>query len=326
MDNYLLGILYTIIFNVINVSIAVIVKKLNMNLIPISFLYTLCMFVPSMLYLWFDYKKHPNKYKKRPDKNNKKLPDNPLLLGFNTELMKISAGDIFRFISKIIAFKILPISIAIPISFSWTFFGLYLDSVYNGEVITKVDYVSMIIAMIGLMIINLKEYILLFKGKATKIPVFTYTSIVLLLLFSSFVRGYTTSALKEYTSTLSTVESIYAESTLSFILMSLVFIVYLLTPTHVIKRFGLDKTPIDIKTLLIYIAYFLVSGYLVSDLSYEALKILPEYMVIALSNLGPILGIIMGWMLFKEPLTKYKIGGGSLIVIATFFMTYKHIK
>ena len=106
------------------------------------------------------------------------------------------------------------------------------------------------------MIINLKEYVLLFKGKATKIPVFTYTSIVLLLLFSSFVRGYTTSALKEYTSTLSTVESIYAESTLSFILMSLVFIVYLLTPTHVIKRFKLDKTPIDIKTLLIYIAYF----------------------------------------------------------------------
>ena len=253
------------------------------------------------------YKNNPLYFAKKRKDNPYDFNDNPIKNVFHPEIAKVSILDIIRYSFKIIGISLLPLSIALPMAFIWTLFALYFSHVINKIDISMQTYIGIGLALLGVLIINGREFIRTFLGEKTKIPIGTYMIGLVLILISAILRGYIITKLKDYSNYMTPMEDVFNESAVSSIILVVIYIFYL----------NMAESLPTLREYMIYIIYFLFIGTGGIYLASVALTYLKEFEVVAMSSLSIIFSILLGYFILGEPVTIYKIIGGALIIFGT---------
>ena len=326
MNNELIGYVIVFIQLLLSQLKPIFFKGVNYNLINTLTIACICYFLFSLIYVLYKYSRDHAyfnlKSSSKDISNNLKLTSNVIENLLNPKIFSISFLSLICFITKYVGIIFLPITIAIPLGSLYIIPVLYFSHIIDGEKITMSDYLASLLAIIGIIIINLDK--ITHDKQSTQSTIKynnnTYIFGIIITLISLIISGYTAVLGKNISEFVNSGEQMLLNSYVGM-LMTFVWLIYYFYNSKSFKLiFGANKilpTTSELKkALFFFLIIFNISALLGFD-SYNYLSILD---INSFSNIGLIISFIYAKLFFNEAITMYKIIGTIIILYSVLVM------
>ena len=256
----------------------------------------LSMYVGSILYMYYNLKE------------DEKITDK-VKLTLTRENVIHSLVSEARFILKQYAVISLPLSISIPMNNLWMVSSTYFGKTINNEIPTVNQLISIGIIIFGSIILNLNK---IFEPSSKKFDKSSYIKGITALLLSTTLGGYIYSVFKNITTkTQDPGLTMGIESGGSLILATLYLIYDRLTSKTI------NIPPFKTLLLMFFSLTFLFNIDIL--LKFIGMARITQMETVFLSQIGSLIPIIVGLLVYKEKLDLNKILGFFVISFGTLF-------
>lgn len=213
------------------------------------------------------------------------------------------------------SFKIIPVSISIPIFMCYPLVFVIFNRIINKVMFNDLQLVSFFITLIGVVIV-------IFKNKNNNSRIMKYIPLLFLsIIFYSLGYTYLKNFInkkKEYIKDISNFEYINIEllicGYISFLFLFVISIIYYaLIKTNYIKKN--NESNINFKIILFLLFIYIILSYIQNILSMYGFNKVPfsDYSII--TNVQIIWGLIVGYFIMNEKITIKEIIGCIVIII-----------
>lgn len=310
MNIYYIFILISIILSVV---LKTIIKSIKLNILYIPFVSSLAVFIFISSVVYYNYKNNPKKFIVK--KNKFKFGDNPFKNIFNKYSFLLGGISITCYYLYLIALKKLPLNFIIPFSMLWLLFAMGFNKLFRKRPITSHKIIGIIMILFGIFIMQFK---ILFSNFKLKI---SYLYPILLLIIVQILKGGYIIFNKEVIDVVSPNQIILLSSTTCLILATFVLLIYKINPMNFWK---LEKVSF-IKCVSLFI-YSIILINIIKELKFISFNKVNVNTFNILSALQIIFAVIFGYFVFNEPITKYTIIGGIILIYGIYYSKDHHKK
>lgn len=296
---YKLLVLIYVFFSVIG---SIFYKTIKVDAIHISIICILGLVIPIIIYIYIDYKNNPLKYK--VEKNKLGYGDNPFKNILNKYTFILAILATLTYIPFLYCLNILPINFIIPFGLLWLVFSLIFNKLIRNVAITKDKLISIGIVLFGILIMQFQIFVKDFSFKPN------YIFPIAILLFTQVIKGIFITYTKEVSEIISPNQLIMIESTLSFFIYLLVYIIYITNP---LKKWYVSYP--NTKDVIKLSLFAVIVSTLSNHLKFLGLKMLRVNTYNLLISTKIIFSTILARIILKESITLYHIIGCIIILI-----------
>ena len=304
-------ILFAFIYVFLLSLTSVIFKRVKVDPITITMIFATITYISFLIYVSIDYKLNPSNYKKI--KKNKNFSNNPFKNMFNNIYSWIIgiSGVTFKLL-MIYALKLLPISMAIPLNFTWLIFALFLNKIIINVPISVSNVLSLVIVAFGIFLINYHHF---FNGSNNKNTIFNKQSFILLLpigmlLIANFSRAFQVTIIKKVEEFVNAQDVMLMEGGTTCVLSIIVYLLFIIINNKKWRENLPNKR--DILIVSLSVLFFSVIGQIFRLISIQYLK---ETFFNLICTTSIIFAFIFGKMFFNEKITLNQIIGAAIVCL-----------
>lgn len=299
----------------------VIYKKASGNLINSLMLSTLSMILFSGVYLAYTYYNNPESYKIDKTKPNPfGLTDNPFANSVLPSVLLLSVLAQLRFTTLYMGHIFLPVSVSIPLAGLSIFSVIFFSHFLRGQKINNNQIIASIFVIIGAIVINLNK-ILNNSKEMRNIKNSHYLFGLISLTIATILSGYVITKLKIMSEVASPMAIMFNEGVGAFLLILTCGIIYFFISKKTLQKlFGIKKSVPTLKNAVLFFFASLFIFNFATLTRFIAIKNLNEVKVSIITKLKVILALFVGAYFFKEHISKEKIIGAVIMLVAVFMV------
>jgi len=326
MNNELIGYVIVFIQLLLSQLKPIFFKGVTYNFINTLTIACVCYFLFSLIYVLYKYSRDHAyfnlKSSSKDISNNLKLTSNVIQNLLNPKIFSISFLSLIYFITKYVGIIFLPITVAIPLGSLYIIPVLYFSHIIDGEKITTSDYLASLLAIIGIIIINLDKITQDKQSTQSSIKYNNNSYIfgIIITLISLVISGYTSVVGKNISEFVNSGEQMLLNSYVGMIMIFVWLIYYFYNSKSIKLMFGTNKILPTTSELKKALFFFLIINNISALLWFDSYNYLSILDINSFSNIGLVISFIYAKLFFNEAITMYKIIGTIIILYSVLVM------